>query len=304
MKVVALPLLGAVAWFYYLLPRFAQDLAVRGAGAILSAFGVRRAVVEQNLRYAFPDEPALRAELLRKGYDHLARLVFEILLLFGPQRRFVEKRAFLFGAENWQAAKARGNGVIMLSSHVGNWETMVARGALSGMDVLMVTKHLKPEWLHRAIERGRAKCGVRATYEPRTFRDVLAHLKRNGTVGFVLDQYAGPPVGVRVPVFGIPVGTQSAVALLAKRTGAAVLPTVNYRDPATGQVHVRIEKEIEWVAAEDPSEAIALNTARYAKALEAHIYAHPDEWLWTHRRFKGDLSPLQEGEWKGNRARK
>jgi len=64
-----------------------------------------------------------------------------------------------------------------------------------------------------------------------TLKDVLRHLSKNGTVGFVMDQYSGPPVGVRVPVFGVPVGTPAVIATLAKRTGAVVLPAVNYRLP-------------------------------------------------------------------------
>jgi KDO2-lipid IV(A) lauroyltransferase len=150
---------------------------------------------------------------------------------------------------------------------------------------MIVTKHLKPEWLHRAIEAGRARCGVQATYEPRTLKDVLAHLKRNGTVGFVLDQYAGPPVGVRVPFFGVPVGTMTAIAMLARRTGAKVVPVVNYREP-DGRHVVSIRPALEWIPAKDPSEELAVNTARYAEEMERDIREHPGQWLWIHRRWK------------------
>jgi KDO2-lipid IV(A) lauroyltransferase len=175
-------------------------------------------------------------------------------------------------------------------------------GVQLGMDLMLVTKHLKPEWLHRAIERCRSRCHVKATYEPRTLRDVLAHLKKGGTVGFVLDQYAGPPVGVRVPVFGVPVGTTTAVAMLAKRTGAPVLPVVNYREP-DGRYRIEIRPPLSWEEVDAETE-IAFNTARYAALLEKDIYAHPDQWLWIHRRFKGDLTPVRDGEWAEGRARK
>src|SRR6185312_635098 len=117
-----------------------------------------------------------------------------------------------------------------VSSHVGNWEIMSGSGALlGGIDLMIVTKRLKPAWIHRAIERGRIRSGVKGTYEPRPMKDVLRHLSKNGTVGFVMDQYPGPPVGVRVPVFGVPTGTPAAIAALARRTGAPVVPVVNYR---------------------------------------------------------------------------
>jgi KDO2-lipid IV(A) lauroyltransferase len=262
--------------------------------------------VRQNLGIAYgggtPDAEREQARLFRESYASFGRLVFEILYLLGPMKRFVRHAGDLRGAEHWDEAKRQGRGVIFLSSHVGNWEVMAATGAVhGGMDILLVTKHLKPEWFHRAIEEGRRRCGVRATYEPRTFKDVLGHLKKNGTVGIVLDQYSGPPVGVRVPVFGQPVGTSTVVAMLAKRTGAVVLPVTNFKDGSKRVVQV--EPPVEWVRNDDPNLELALNTAEYARVLERHIRSHPEEWLWIHRRFKGDLAPLREGEWKAGRPR-
>jgi KDO2-lipid IV(A) lauroyltransferase len=267
------------------------------------------------LEFAFPHDEKKREYLFREAYRHLGRLVFEILCLLGPMKSFVLKYSELRGLENWKQAHEAGKGVIFLASHVGNWEIMAATGAVfGGMDLMIVTKHLKPEWLHQAIEKGRAACGVSATYEPRTLRDVLAHLKKGGTVGFVLDQYAGPPVGVRVPVFGIPVGTTSAVAMLARRTGAAVVPVVNYRKP-DGRFVTEIRPALTWQKADskmgqsspgqdDTAWEIAVNTAYYAQVLERDIDDHPEQWLWIHRRFKGDLSPLRDGEWLEGRARR
>jgi KDO2-lipid IV(A) lauroyltransferase len=298
---VTLALLRALAWALWWLPPRARDAVARGWGALLRAVRLRRRVVDENLRHAYPDAPAERARLVREAYRHLGRLAIEILLLLGPMRRYALRFGELRGKAHWDAARAAGKPVLFLASHVGNWEVMAATGCLGGIDILLVTKHLKPEWLHRAIEAGRLSCGVRATYEPRTLRDVLAELGRGGTVGFVLDQYAGPPVGVRVPVFGIPVSTSTALATLARRTGAVVLPVVNYREG--GRLVVDIQAPIQWEADPDPARELAVNTARYAARIEEHIRAHPEQWLWTHRRFKGDLSPLRPDEWAQGRAR-
>jgi KDO2-lipid IV(A) lauroyltransferase len=292
-----------VAWGYALQPAWLRQGWGKSIGVLLRALKLRRGVVEQNLGIAFKDEPGRRAALQKDAYTHLGSLGLEILMLLGPMKRYVMRNSELVGVEHWREAKARGKGVLFLASHVGNWEVMAATGAIKGgMDLMLVTKHLKPEWLHQAIERGRARCGVRATYEPRTLKDVLSHLKKNGTVGFVLDQYAGPPVGVRVPVFGVPVGTTTAVATLARRTGATVLPVVNYREPG-GRWKVVIRPPMAWSASEDAAYELAANTARYAAEIERDIYAHPEQWLWIHRRFKGELGPLRDGEWSDGRAR-
>jgi Kdo2-lipid IVA lauroyltransferase/acyltransferase len=300
---VILFFLRGLAGLYLLAPRWLRRFWGNALGALLRGLGLRARVVRQNLAIAFKDSTEKQVGIFWHAYAHLGNLVLEILLLLGPMKRYVLRDAELVGLEHWQQAHARGKGVLFLASHVGNWEVMAATGALKGgMDLMLVTKHLKPEWLHQAIEAGRARCGVRATYEPRTLRDVLSHLKKKGTVGFILDQYAGPPIGVRVPVFGVPVGTTTVIATLARRTGAAVLPVVNYRTPEGGW-KVVIRPAIDWKENEDSTFELAENTARYSAELERDIYAHPEQWLWIHRRFKGDLEPLRPGEWSDGRAR-
>ncbi|MCM2322266.1 MAG: lysophospholipid acyltransferase family protein [Oligoflexia bacterium] len=305
MGLILVPILKLVAWAYAVQPAKARRGCAVALGALLRKVGLRAGVVRRNLELAFPGDPEARQRYFVESYRHLAALGLEILLHFGPMRRYVLRHAELRGLENWKAAHDAGKGVIFLSNHVGNWEIMAAAGALhGGMDLMIVTKLLKPEWLHRAIERSRRRCGVSATYEPRTLKDVLRHLGRGGTVGFVLDQYAGPPVGVRVPFFGVAVGTSTALATLARRTGAAVLPVANYRKPS-GDFVIEVRPALAWrtVSNEEPILEIAANTAAYASEMEKDILAHPDQWLWIHRRFKGDLSPLTEDEWRAGRPR-
>lgn len=284
---------------------------VYGLGAALGRFllvlGFRRKVIERNLHLAFPGESteavANRSELLPQAFHHLGRVFIEIFLLFGFFDRYTRKNVRVRGRENWAKAREGGKGVIFLACHVGNWELMAAGFADGGEPVMLVTKHLKPEWFHRAIERARARAGVVATYEPRTLKDVFRHLSKNGTVGMVLDQYTGPPVGVRVPFFGIPVGTNLGLATVARRTGAPVVPIFNHRLP-DGSFEVEILPALQWIPDEHPDVELARNTAAYSALLEGQVRLYPGQWLWSHQRFKGDLSPLREREWEEGRARR
>ena len=291
-------------------------------GKIFYWLRFRTGVVQTNLSYAYPSgsetrgAPAsgsdstganakeIRDRISRESYHHFGNLILEVCMLLGPLRKFVQKYVDVVGVENWQKANRLGKGVIFLSSHVGNWEIMAATGGiLAGIDLMLVTKRIKPAWLHEAIEKGRLACGVKATYEPRTMRDIIAHLKSGGTVGFVLDQHAGAPVGVRVPLFSVTAGTSLVVATFAKRTGVPVVPVVNYRKP-DGRWVVQVFPAVEWQSYEDSHYELASNTAHYTRILEGHILEHPEQWLWVHRRFKGDSSPVREGEWNAPRARR
>jgi len=279
-------LLRILGWMIYLLPNRARIGLGNGLGRILERAKFKSAVIQENLAYAFPTEAQTRERIGHQAYLHFGNLVLELILLFGPLRRFVKRNSDLAGANLLHEALRSGRGAILLASHVGNWEIMAGTGAaLENFDILIVTKHLKPEWLHVAVEKARRRLGVRATYEPKTLKDVLRQLKSGKTVGFVLDQYAGAPVGVRVPVFGIPVGTMTAVAMLAKRTGAPVLPVVNFHTP-NGRIRSEVHSPLKWISDPDPHQELAINTANYAKVLERFIYTHPDQWLWMHRRWK------------------
>jgi KDO2-lipid IV(A) lauroyltransferase len=281
-------------------------------GKFLRRLGWKRACIRSNLLLAFPGSEApveaFRAQVERDFYDHFGKLLFEFLAQFGDWRRWVLNQVSIQGLEHWQRAHAQGKGVVFITSHLGNWEAMAARFAVSespqspGRELLIVTKHLKPEWLHQEFERNRAKAGVSGTYEPKTMKDVLRALSKGKTVGFVLDQYAGAPIGVRVPFFGIPVGTLLAPAAIVKRTGAIPLHAVCFREKS-GRLLVKIEALEPWISAENSHQELALNTARWVEAIERAIRERPAQWLWSHRRFKGDLSPLNPTEWAAPRER-
>ena len=297
-------LLRLVGWFIYLMPRSLRISLGNRLGYLLRVGHYRDKVVEQNLKYAFPNESQTRERVFRQAYSHFGNLILELFLIFGPFSRYLKMHSDLVGGNILKKVLLPGKGAILLASHVGNWEVMAGTGAVLGnFDILIVTKRLKPEWLHQAVEGARKRAGYLATYEPKTFKDILKHLKAGNAVGFVLDQYAGAPVGVRVPVFGVPVGTMTAVAMLAKRTGAPVVPVVNYRT-SDGRTLSQVFPPLDWIEDVNPRREIAVNTAHYAKILERLIYTHPAQWLWIHRRFKGDLSPLRLEEWEEGRTRK
>ena len=310
MGLLVLPVLRVLAWVYVLLPRFVQWQLGQGLGFFLRLLQPRREVVTQNLDRAYPgnDSAALtmRTKLFRAAYMHLGHLSWEALMVLGPaspMRTWTRKWAHLEGLDHIHRALEKGNGAIILASHVGNWEILSAMGANLGLDLLIVTKRLQPAWFHEAAEKGRRSYGVNAAYEPKTLQKVLKHLKRGGTVGFIMDQYAGPPIGVRVPFFGTAVGTPNIIATLAKRTGAQVIPAQSFRSEGDRHFYCRVFPPVDWISDSDPKRELALNTARYAQIVEAQVREHPEQWLWTHRRFKGDLSPLREEEWSLGRVR-
>lgn len=289
--------------FLYLFPYKLRRLTESFFAFLFEKIKWRLKVIESNIQIARSAGVVGPEFHPRIVYRHMAQLIFEYFFLFGPMKRFVRDEMEIRGVEHWKKALEENRGIVMLGSHLGNWEAMAIKGCETGMDILFVTKHLKPEWFHKLMEAARLRVGLKGTYEPKTIKDVLKQLKQNGIVGMVIDQYAGDPVGIRVPFFGIPVGTHSAIAFIVKRTNAIVLPVHNYFDFQKNKRIVVISAPIDWQEHSHPDYEIALNTFRYSQAIEKFIKKHPSEWLWTHRRFKGDCSPLRSGEWTEGRKK-
>ncbi len=285
--------LAIVGFFVTLLPRALElPLGCNLGRALFALGGSRVRVARENLINCYPAmSDAEREQLLKSQFEHLGILALELLHLFSPvaghYRRYLSRIGHLEGLENWHAANAKGKGTIFVSAHMGNWESMVGTGALGGVPLTMVTKHLKPEWLHRKVEASRLTVGVKGAYEPRTLPIVMRALRAGESVGFVMDQYAGPPIGIPVPFFGVKVGTLAAVSVLVERTGAAVVPVSSLRG-ADGIVRTIIEPEMKL-------DAVASDNERCTAALTAHVEswvrAKPEQWLWIHRRFKNVVWP-------------
>jgi KDO2-lipid IV(A) lauroyltransferase len=263
-------------------------------GRIALGFNTRHVrVARENLARCFPElSEERRRDLLKENYEHYGRMVLELAHMFAPMpghfRSYVQRNVQIEGYENWERARARGKGVLFLGSHIANWEFAASIGAIKDMPVTIVTRRLKPAWLHDWMEKVRLSVGVRATYQPRTIPTVMKALRDNGGVVFVMDQYMSAPMGEPMRLFGVKAWTLAAIAPLARRTGAAILPVLPKRE-ADGRVRIIIEPEI---ALSDDDKA---DNQRLADRVEEWMRAVPGQALWAHRRFKdvdwNDRSP-------------
>jgi KDO2-lipid IV(A) lauroyltransferase len=99
-------------------------------------------------------------------------------------------------------------------------------------------------------------------------------------VGFLLDQNVISPDACFVDFLGIRATASTAFAKLAHRSGAAVVPGFALWDESAGRYVLRFEEPVPMTGdAERDTQAIQA-------VIERVIRAHPEQWLWIHRRFK------------------
>jgi len=248
----------------------------------------RRRLVAAQIAAAFPEwTPERRRETELAFYRHFGLLCVEMARQSRTSRRFLRENVVLHGTEHMDAALAKGKGVLALSGHFGSWELALAAGAAHSYSLGIVFKEVKSELGQYAIDRIRGSHGVLGIPRRNSIFQILRQLRKNGVIGFVLDQNVTTEEGVFVEFLGRPACTMPGLAVLAQRTGAPVVPVFFHRDADLRRHHIEFFPEVPWQAIPgNPSEELRVNTARYTAVIEEFVRHHPDQWLWLHKRWK------------------
>ena len=190
------------------------------------------------------------------------------------------------GLEHYQAARARGKGVLILTGHLGAWELSSFYHSLMGNPMGMVIRRLDNRRLDAFVNGVRCMHGNHVLHKDDFARGLFAATRSGETVGILMDTNMTPPQGEFVRFFGIDACTATGLAHVARKTGAAVLPGFMLWEAAEQRYVLRFGEEIEIPHTSDVAADIVEGTRRCTAAIEAWIRRYPDQWLWIHRRWK------------------
>ncbi len=260
-----------------------------GAGRLTCRLDRRhRAVVTQNLAAAFPGRytPAELDRLVAEVFANLGRTAVDVARSDRLASRPDDAEVAVEGLERLLAARARGNGVLLVTAHFGPWELLPLMAVRRYEPIHVVARPLDNSRLDDLLTAWRERGGNRVIRKRRAVQAILHVLRRGKTVGILIDQHVSEREGVVVPFFGRPASTASAPALIALRSGAAVLPVGITRRPGRRRYRIRVGAEIPVRRSGDVKADLAENTARFTAAIEAMIREQPEQWFWVHRRWK------------------
>jgi KDO2-lipid IV(A) lauroyltransferase len=112
---------------------------------------------------------------------------------------------------------------------------------------------------------------------------MVRHLRAGRPLYYLPDMDFGRAGSVFVPFFGVPAATLLATAQLARKWQAALVPVIDFWDPATGRYRVEVLPALADFPGEDSLEDA---TARLNREIEAWVRRCPSQYYWVHRRFK------------------
>jgi KDO2-lipid IV(A) lauroyltransferase len=121
-------------------------------------------------------------------------------------------------------------------------------------------------------------------YRRGAVRRILRALAADECVATMIDQHIQPVDAVTVEFFNRPAATTSALATLALRTGAPLIPV--FALPLAGGRYRMIYEHPVEVPGPDASDPVLELTQRCTDVLEMYVRRHPHLWLWMHRRWR------------------
>lgn len=273
-------------------------LAAFGAflGALVWALRIRRRVVLDNLRLAFPEKSeAERRAIARATFRNLGQMIPDFLRVPHLPRAELERMFVHDGWDRYEAARARGKGVIACTAHFGNFEVLAAAHTLRGIPITMITRQMGKSGANDLWRNARQEAGVEDLVVKRgaTLQAAVRSLKAGRVLGYVIDQNQPKRRAIFPTFFGVPAATAATPAILARRTGAAVVFVVSY-PLGDGRHFVHMEGPLDPVDTGD-HEADALAFMQDLNdRLERQVRAHPEQWYWLHRRWKTRPDPTPD----------
>ena len=247
---------------------------------------IRKKVVLDNLKIAFPNNDEVKnKELAFKIYSSFAVTLVEIMCLPFLNKSDLVNAVECSNPELIVEKFNEGKGVILLSSHFGNWEFIAISVAIQiQLPFSVVVKPLRNTLVYEWMNKGRTKFGNEVVPLGISIRKTYQTLKEKKIVAMVADQ-RGPKEGVKVDFFGKKVAVYTGPAALALKTGAPIICGIPIREN-NFKYKVKLVEIPTNNLPDSEEEKILEISQRYTSYLEEVIREHPEQWLWMHKRWK------------------
>ncbi len=272
---------AVVATLQYAPRGIAEDLGYFYAGLLDRFIPRLRKTAEINLAFAYPEKDAAWRKATT---DDVFRSIGRVLTALGRFPSITKENVHDWiryeGFEHYEEAKARGNGVLFATAHLGNWELSAFCHALLTEPMHVVVRPLDNPHIDEIVETRRGLSGNNLLSKRDFARSILHALRKNEPVGILVDQNSANENAAFVPFFNELACTNMTFARLAARSGAAVIPGFAVWSEEERKYILRFYPLLEITG--DPVE----DTRRIQASIETAVREYPGQWLWIHRRWK------------------
>lgn len=239
----------------------------------------RRRITLTNLRACFPHMPdGERRRIARQCFRNIARSVLDHSVLWKADRARLAQYIRVEGLEHAQSEENRP--LIVIAPHFTGLDAGGIRLSAALKVISVYSKQTNPVWDEWLLEI-RARFGpILVARQGADMRSVVRTVKEGSPLYYLPDMDLGATNSIFVPFFGVPAATIPMVSRIARMVGAKVVMGVTEMTDDGYVLHI----EPPWT--DFPGTSVEEDTARMNRELERWVLKMPEQYLWTHKRFK------------------
>ena len=225
-------------------------------------------------------------QMAKEVYLNLARNMVDTIHLQKYNAQSIDRLVSARGLEKIDQALKKGNGLLLFTGHLGNWELLGAYLAFKGYPLHVVGAPIYDPRLDEMIVKNRRHSGARYIARgANASKKILRALRRNEILGLLIDLHSKKLDGVLIDFMGRDALAPKGPVLLAMKTNATIMPISihmckNYRHL------IEVGEEIALEITGNKEQDLIVNTQRCSKAVEKIILEQPTQWVWMHNRWK------------------
>lgn len=269
--------------------------------AILNAFTFiaykldsrHRKIARVNLDLAYEDKMSEeeKRKITKKCYKNLLYNMRDFVENQNISKEQLLGKIKIHNEHFYNDIKEENKGIIFLTAHYGNWELLpLCIGAKYGK-LWGVGRNLDSKKMNDILQKNRNQFNVHMLEKKGALKGLLKALKNGENIGLLVDQNTRDKEGILIDFFGKKARHTPSAALIARKTGAIMLPTyITTNDYKTYDItfYQPIYTEKTDYSKEDIKKSVQAQATVTQKAIENK----PDEWFWLHRRWKNQYEEL------------
>ena len=256
------------------------------SGYLLSLLGPlfrSKKIIHSNLLTAFPESSEYeRKKIIKNMWFNYGQILAEYMFIkdFRKNSNY-SKKIIIENFDELKNVNLDSKPVIFISGHFNNFELMAMQIEKLGVDLAAVYRPLNNFFLNSIMEKIRQKhiCKKQVKKGVSGTKKLLEHFKNGTSIALMIDQRVSQ--GIRCNFFNREALTTTIPAQFVKKYQAKIIP-VHIERSRNNLFKLKFQKAINFSDDED----IKSITLRLNNTLENMIIKNPDQWIWSHNRWK------------------
>jgi len=248
------------------------------AGELMCLFAKKnRLMVERNLRLGLGLDQRTIKKYKHQIFKNFCKNVVDFLRFDFFDEKWFKEYVEVVGRENMVKALSQGNGAIIISAHLGNYELAALMNLMCGFPMNAIWASHKNPRIEEFFVAPRIKKGIKVILTGGAMKKSLQALALNETVAFVID-YAYGGRGIEIEFFGRKTIIPKGVAIAALQCKVPIVPYIGVRKDNL-KYKIVYGDAVKYNLTGEEEKDIKEILSQSVKAIEKYIREYPDQWV-------------------------